>query len=39
VARQTGISKSSVHRLSQAMERRKGYPESSVWETEDGQRR
>src|SRR4029453_2376863 len=37
VAHQTGFSKSSVHRLKQAMERRDGYPESWVWETEEGQ--
>ena len=36
VARQTGLSKSSVHRLSQAMERRNGHAESWFWETEDG---
>lgn len=36
VARQTGLSKSSVHRLTQAMERRNGYPESWCWETAEG---
>ena len=36
LARQTGISKSSVHRLKQAMERRDRHPESWLWETEDG---
>src|SRR6266852_7139616 len=36
VARQTGLSKSSVHRLQQAMERRNGHPESWFWETEEG---
>ncbi|HEY5864982.1 MAG TPA: DUF6399 domain-containing protein [Candidatus Tectomicrobia bacterium] len=36
LARQTGISKSSVHRLKQAIERRDHYPESWLWETEDG---
>jgi hypothetical protein len=38
VARQTGLSKSSVHRLAQAMERRKCHPESCFWETEEGHR-
>jgi len=38
VAERTGFSKSSVHRLTQAMERRKGHPESWLWETEDGRR-
>ncbi len=38
VARQTGLSKSSVHRLSQAMERRNGDPASWFWETEEGHR-
>jgi hypothetical protein len=37
-AQQTGLSKSSVHRLQQAMERRNGHPESWLWETEDGRR-
>jgi len=36
VARQTGLSKSSVHRLKQAMERRDNDPESWWWETEEG---
>ena len=36
VAHQTGFSKSSVHRLKQAMERRDRHPESWVWETEEG---
>jgi Family of unknown function (DUF6399) len=30
------LSKSSVHRLTQAMERRNSYPESWFWETADG---
>jgi DNA-binding IclR family transcriptional regulator len=38
IAQQTGLSKSSVHRLTQAMERRGGHPESWLWETEDGRR-
>jgi hypothetical protein len=38
LARQTGISKSSVHRLKQAMARRDRHPESWLWETEDGRR-
>ena len=38
VARQTGMSKSSVHRLTQAIARRDRYPESWLWETEDGRR-
>jgi uncharacterized protein DUF6399/IclR-like helix-turn-helix domain-containing protein len=38
LARQTGISKSSVHRLTQAIARRDRYPESWLWETEDGRR-
>jgi DNA-binding IclR family transcriptional regulator len=38
LAQQTGLAKSSVHRLRQAMERRHGHPESWLWETEDGQR-
>ena len=33
---QTGLSKSSVHRLTQAMERRNSHPESWFWETADG---
>ena len=36
LAHQTGVSKSSVHRLTQAMGRRNRYPESWLWETEDG---
>ena len=35
VAHQTGFSKSSVHRLQQAMERRDISPESWFWETEE----
>ena len=38
MAQQTGLSKSRVQRLQQAMERRGGHPESWVWETEDGGR-
>jgi hypothetical protein len=38
LAQQTGFSKSSVHRLQQAMERRNDHPESWLWETEDGRR-
>ena len=36
VALQTGLSKSSVHRLGQAMARRNHHPESWFWETEEG---
>lgn len=36
LASQTGFSKSSVHRLRQAMERRGGSPEAGMWETEAG---
>jgi Family of unknown function (DUF6399)/IclR helix-turn-helix domain len=36
IAHQTGFSKSSVHRLQQAMERRDRHPESWWWETEAG---
>src|SRR2546430_14879775 len=36
IAQQTGLSKSSVHRLKQAMERRNSHPESWFWETADG---
>jgi hypothetical protein len=36
IAQQTGLSKSSVHRLTQAMERRNSHPESWLWETADG---
>jgi len=38
VACQTGLSKSSVHRLGRAMDRRNGHPESWFWETEEGHR-
>jgi hypothetical protein len=38
MAQKTGLSKSSVHRLRQAMVRRGGSPESWLWETEDGRR-
>src|SRR5215471_7450526 len=36
VARQTGLSKSRVHRLTQAMQHRDHYPESWLWETAEG---
>jgi len=36
VAHQTGLSKSSVHRLKQAIDRRARHPESWFWETEEG---
>jgi uncharacterized protein DUF6399/IclR-like helix-turn-helix domain-containing protein len=36
IAHQTGLSKSSVHRLQQAMERRDVHAESWLWETEVG---
>ena len=36
LAHKTGLSKSSVHRLQQAMERRDCHPESWFWETEAG---
>src|SRR5215470_2914737 len=36
MAQQTGLSKSSVHRLQHALERRNRHPESWLWETEDG---
>ena len=36
LADRTGLSKSSVHRHLQAIERRDRYPESSLWETEAG---
>jgi hypothetical protein len=36
VAQQTGLSKSSVHRLTQAMARRDIHPESWLWETAEG---
>ncbi len=38
MAQQTGLSKSSVHRLTQAMERRGVHPASWWWETEEGRR-
>jgi Family of unknown function (DUF6399)/IclR helix-turn-helix domain len=38
VAHQTGLSKSSVHRLQRAMTRRGRHPESGWWETEEGRR-
>jgi DNA-binding IclR family transcriptional regulator len=38
IASKTGLSKSSVHRLTQAMARRGRHPESWLWETEDGRR-
>jgi Family of unknown function (DUF6399)/IclR helix-turn-helix domain len=36
LAQETGLSKSSVHRLKHAMEHRDVHPESWVWETADG---
>jgi hypothetical protein len=36
MAHKTGVSKSSVHRLQQAMERRDRHPESWWWDTEAG---
>jgi hypothetical protein len=36
IAHKTGLSKSSVHRLPQAMERRDRHPESWWWDTEEG---
>ena len=36
IAQQTGLSKSSVHRLTRAMERRDVHPESWWWETPEG---
>jgi hypothetical protein len=36
LAERTGLSKSSVHRPLQAVTRRERYPESSLWETEEG---
>jgi DNA-binding transcriptional ArsR family regulator len=36
LAERTGLSKSSVHRHLQAIDRRDRYPESSLWETEAG---
>jgi hypothetical protein len=38
LAQKTGFSKSSVHRLQQAMKRRDRHPESWLWETEEGHR-
>ena len=38
IAQQTGLSKSSVHRLKQAIARRDRSPESWLWETEEGRR-
>src|SRR5438132_4755774 len=38
IAHKTGLSKSSVHRLTQAMARRGRHPESWWWETEEGRR-
>jgi hypothetical protein len=38
IAQQTGLSKSSVQRLKQAMERRDVHPESWWWETTEGRR-
>jgi len=38
IALQTGLPKSSVHRLKQAMERRDVHPESWLWETAEGRR-
>ena len=39
LAQRTGLAKSSVHRLTQAMERRDVHPESWLWETEEGRQR
>lgn len=36
VANETGFSKSSVHRLEQARQRRHRHPESALWETPEG---
>ena len=36
LARRTGLSKSSVHRHTQAMARRDCHPESWLWETPEG---
>src|SRR5262245_30365934 len=36
LAQRTGLAKSSVHGLTQAMERRDAHPESWLWETEEG---
>src|SRR2546425_10777244 len=38
IAHKTGLSKSSVHRLTQAMERRGRHPEAWVWGKEGGRR-
>jgi IclR helix-turn-helix domain len=38
IAPQTGLAKSSVHRLKQAIERRDRSPESWLWETDEGRR-
>jgi DNA-binding IclR family transcriptional regulator len=38
IAVETGRSKSSVHRLRQALARRDVHPESWLWETEEGRR-
>jgi len=38
LASETGMSKSSVHRLKQAIARRDRSPESWLWETEEGRR-
>jgi IclR helix-turn-helix domain len=38
IAQQTGFSKSSVHRLRQAIELRDVHPESWLWETVEGRR-
>src|SRR2546428_5688161 len=38
LAHLSGFSKSSVHRLKQAMERRDRHPESWFWETDEGRR-
>src|SRR6266849_9416976 len=38
IAERTGLSKSSTHRLGQAMKRRNSHPESWLWETEEGHR-
>jgi len=38
IAVETGLSKSSVHRLRQALERRDVHPESWLWETAEGRR-
>src|SRR2546429_1414290 len=38
IAQQTGLSKSSLHRFTQAMDRRDVHPESWLWETTEGRR-